>query len=158
MTHGTTAQPLSADARRLAVLGAVLGGLAVAFGAFATHRLRQVLQPGELLVFETAARYQMYHALALIGAAWVADRTGSARAAWAGRCFVAGILLFSGSLYVLALGGVRWMGMVAPVGGVALIAGWTLLALSARSRRRPTPRCSPGSTPGRRARATRIPA
>jgi uncharacterized membrane protein YgdD (TMEM256/DUF423 family) len=85
-----------------------------------------------LAAFETGARYQMYHALALFGAAWMAGRGAPTEALWAGRLFVLGILLFSGSLYAMALTNNRNLGIVTPVGGVALIAGWCLLALGAR--------------------------
>lgn len=117
--------------RFLAASGAISGGLAVVAGAFGAHALRAHLEPGLLLVFETGARYQMYHALALVAAAWVASRWPGAAAAWAGGLFVAGTLLFSGSLYALALGGQRWLGAVTPVGGVAFLAGWAALAWAA---------------------------
>ncbi|MHB8418653.1 MAG: DUF423 domain-containing protein [Myxococcales bacterium] len=110
-------------------LGAVSGFIAVAAGAFGAHALRARLPADLLAVFETGARYQMYHALALILVA-----LGQARAApsplwnWAGWSFAAGTLLFSGSLYVLALSGVRWWGAVTPVGGLLFLAGWALLA------------------------------
>ncbi|HEU4698740.1 MAG TPA: DUF423 domain-containing protein [Gemmatimonadales bacterium] len=115
-------------------LGAVSAFLAVAAGAFGAHGLRARLAPELLAVFETAARYQMYHALALLAVAWVAGRVGPASAlpAWAGWLFVAGTVLFSGSLYLLTLTGTRWLGAVTPLGGVAFLAGWLCLALSAR--------------------------
>jgi uncharacterized membrane protein YgdD (TMEM256/DUF423 family) len=117
--------------RFLAASGAVSGGLAVIAGAFGAHALRARLEPGLLLVFETGARYQMYHALALFAAAWLADRGAPVQAAWAGRLFIAGTILFSGSLYLLALTGVRAFGAITPFGGVAFIAGWAALALGA---------------------------
>ena len=85
-------------------------------------------------MFETGARYQMYHALGLIAVAWAVTRWPGAAAAWAGWLFVAGTVLFSGSLYALALTGVRWLGAITPLGGVAFLAGWTCLALAARGR------------------------
>jgi uncharacterized membrane protein YgdD (TMEM256/DUF423 family) len=112
-------------------LGAVLGGLGVAAGAFAAHGLRDRLTPDLLVVFETAARYQMYHALALVGVAWACGRWPGTMTVAAGWCFVAGIAVFSGSLYVLAFSGVRWLGAVTPLGGVAFLLGWTLLAVAA---------------------------
>jgi uncharacterized membrane protein YgdD (TMEM256/DUF423 family) len=112
-------------------LGAVLGGLGVAAGAFAAHGLRDRLTPDLLVVFETAARYQMYHALALLGVAWACGRWPGTMTVAAGWCFVAGIAVFSGSLYVLAFSGVRWLGAVTPLGGVAFLLGWTLLAVAA---------------------------
>lgn len=110
------------------VLGAIFGLLGVAAGAFGAHSLKAVLSVDELAVFETAARYQMYHASALMlaGVAEVHFRAPTfRRAAW---LFTAGILLFSGSLYALALSGVRWLGALTPLGGVAFILGWGLLA------------------------------
>jgi uncharacterized membrane protein YgdD (TMEM256/DUF423 family) len=113
-------------------LGSLLGGLGVALGAFGAHGLRSRLPAERLENFETAARYQMYHALALLGAAFAAGtRPGSALPAAAGWLFVAGILLFSGSLYLLVITGRRAWGAAAPLGGLAFIAGWICLALSA---------------------------
>lgn len=115
--------------------GAVLAGLAVAAGAFGAHALRDRLSPADLATFETAARYQMYHALALLAVAWLAER-GHPRAALAAKLFIAGIVLFSGSLYALTLAGLRWMGAVTPLGGAAFILGWVSLAIGAASDRR----------------------
>jgi uncharacterized membrane protein YgdD (TMEM256/DUF423 family) len=112
-------------------LGAVLGGLGVAAGAFAAHGLRDRLTPDLLVVFETGARYQMYHALALLAVAWACGRWPGTMTVAAGWCFVAGIAIFSGSLYVLAISGTRWLGAVTPLGGVAFLLGWMLLALAA---------------------------
>src|SRR5262245_4883348 len=91
-------------------LGALSGGLAVAAGAFGAHGLRGRLSPELMAVFETAARYQMYHALGLLAVAWSAERWPGTAAALAGWLFVAGTALFSGSLYLLALGGPGWLG------------------------------------------------
>lgn len=115
-------------------LGAWSALLAVAAGAFGAHGLRARLAPDLLAVFETGARYQMYHALALLAVAWAAARVGAASPlpTWAGWLFVAGTVLFSGSLYLLALTGTRWLGAVTPLGGLAFLAGWLCLALSAR--------------------------
>ena len=113
------------------ILGAILGGLSVAAGAFGAHALRAQLEPRMLEVFETAARYQMYHALALFAAAWLAHQTEAPAAHVAGWAFVAGIVLFSGSLYAMAFTGVRALGAVTPVGGVAFMVGWAALALAA---------------------------
>lgn len=110
--------------------GAVLAGLAVAAGAFGAHGLRGRLAPDDLATFETAARYQMYHALALLAVAVLAAR-GAPRAALAGWAFLGGIVLFSGSLYLLTLCDLRWMGAVTPLGGAAFLAGWGLLAVTA---------------------------
>lgn len=111
-------------------LGAVSGFISVAAGAFAAHALRSRLTPEYLAVFETAARYQMYHALALLAVAWATTRGSGSTAQWAGWLFVVGTVLFSGSLYALALTGTRWLGAITPLGGVAFLAGWLCLALS----------------------------
>jgi len=114
------------------ILGAVSAFLAVAAGAFGAHALRSRLTPELLGVFETAARYQMYHALALIAAAWAVVRWPGPLSEWAGWLFMSGTILFSGSLYGLALSGVRWLGAITPFGGIAFLAGWICLALAAR--------------------------
>jgi uncharacterized membrane protein YgdD (TMEM256/DUF423 family) len=118
---------------RWATVGAVLGGLAVALGAFGAHGLRDRLSPADLATFDTGARYQMYHALALLAVAWLADRAPSRAVETAGWAFLIGMLVFSGSLYLLTLGGLRWMGAVAPLGGVSFLIGWVALALASRS-------------------------
>jgi len=109
--------------------GALLAAAAVAAGAFGAHALRDRLSPGDLATFETAARYQMYHALGLVAVALLSAR-GTAGVNPAGWCFLAGIALFSGSLYLLTLAGLRWMGAITPLGGVAFIVGWFLLAVA----------------------------
>ena len=115
-------------------LGAASAAVAVAAGAFGAHALRARLTPASLAVFETAARYQMYHALALLAVAWALSRWPGQLPVWAGWLFVGGTILFSGSLYLLALTGARWWGAVTPLGGVAFLAGWVCLAISARDR------------------------
>ena len=118
--------------RTFLALAALLGLLGVAAGAFGAHALQTRLQPDRLAIFETAARYQMYHALALLGVAWASTVVRSTTlTSGAGWLFVAGTIVFSGSLYLLALGGPRWLGAVTPAGGLALLAGWTLLGLAA---------------------------
>ncbi len=117
--------------RTFLALGAISGAIAVAAGAFGAHALRARLSAEMLAVFETGARYQMYHALGLALAAWAASRFPGAAASWAGWLFVAGTVLFSGSLYALTLSGVRGLGAVTPFGGVAFIAGWIALAVAA---------------------------
>ena len=112
-------------------LGSLLGGLGVALGAFAAHALRQRLSPDMLEVFETSVRYQLVHALALLAVALASAHWSHPALKAAGWCFAAGIALFSGSLYLLALSGVRWLGAVTPLGGVAFLAGWALLAWAA---------------------------
>ena len=112
-------------------LGALSASLAVAAGAFGAHALKARLAPDLLAVFEVGVRYQMYHALGLLACAWAASRFPGALVPAAGWLFVAGTLVFSGSLYVLSLTGVRWLGAVTPLGGVAFIAGWLCLAAAA---------------------------
>jgi len=120
--------------RRFLQLGALSGFIGVAAGAFGAHALRSRLDADLLAVFETGARYQMYHALALIAAAWASTRWPGTLATAAGWCFATGTLLFSGSLYALALTGVRGLGAVTPLGGAAFLAGWLCLALAASRR------------------------
>jgi uncharacterized membrane protein YgdD (TMEM256/DUF423 family) len=114
-------------------LGALLAGLAVGLGAFGAHGLRARLPADVLAVFETGVRYQMYHALALIGIALAWTRWSTSHLTAAGFLFLAGIVLFSGSLYLLALTGTRWWGAVTPLGGVAFLAGWIALVLAVRN-------------------------
>lgn len=126
-------------ANPFAFIGALSGAIAVAAGAFGAHALRARLEPRMLEVFETAARYQMYHALALFAVAWMITRVDASPSALrlatiSGWCFIVGTLLFSGSLYAMALSGIRALGAITPLGGVAFIAGWIALALAARTR------------------------
>jgi uncharacterized membrane protein YgdD (TMEM256/DUF423 family) len=120
--------------RLFATLGAVSAFLAVGAGAFGAHALRARLSPDLLAVFETGARYQMYHALGLLAVAWMVTRWPGPWPARAGWLFLAGTVLFSGSLYALALSGLRWLGAVTPLGGLAFLAGWLCLALAASRR------------------------
>ncbi|MBI1797806.1 MAG: DUF423 domain-containing protein [Candidatus Eisenbacteria bacterium] len=132
------------DARRVrsvaawAAAGAISAMVGVMLGAFGAHALRASLEPRLVQSFETAARYQMIHALALIAVAWLADRVAhDARGAVnvAGWCFAAGTVLFSGSLYAMVLTGLRPLGAITPLGGLAFIAGWAAFAWAAwRSR------------------------
>lgn len=115
------------------VLGALSGAIGVAASALGAHALKARLTPDLLLAFDTGTRQQLVHALALLAVAWALARWPSAAVAAAGWCFVVGTLLFSGSLYALALTGVRGFGLITPFGGVALIAGWLLLAWGAWS-------------------------
>ena len=117
--------------RTFLALGAISAAISVAAGAFGAHALKARLSPDLLAVFETGARYEMYHAIGLALAAWAAARFPGAAAAWAGWLFVAGTVLFSGSLYALALSGVRGLGAITPIGGVAFLAGWAALAYAA---------------------------
>jgi uncharacterized membrane protein YgdD (TMEM256/DUF423 family) len=117
--------------RLFAVLGALFGFLAVGAGAFGAHALKNRLTPDLLGVFEVAVRYQMYHALALFACAWAVGKWPGALTSASGWLFVAGTLVFSGSLYALSLSGVRWLGAVAPIGGLALLGGWLCLLVAA---------------------------
>ena len=117
--------------RLFATLGAVSGFVAVAAGAFGAHALKARLSAEMLAAFDVGARYQMFHALALLAVAWAVGRWPGPAASAAGWFFVAGTVLFSGSLYLLALSGIRWLGAITPFGGVALLAGWACLAWAA---------------------------
>ncbi len=114
--------------RRIFAMGSILTGLGVVFGAFGAHALKASLSPQLLITFETGVRYQMYHGLGLLALAWAVGRWPERRLAPAAWLLLAGTVVFSGSLYMLALTGARWFGAVTPFGGVALIAGWSLVA------------------------------
>jgi uncharacterized membrane protein YgdD (TMEM256/DUF423 family) len=113
-------------------LGAASALISVGAGAFGAHALRPRLTPELLEAFETGARYQMYHAWGLLAAARAGSRWPGPWPVRAGWLFVVGTILFSGSLYAMALWGLTWLGAVTPFGGVALLAGWVCLVLSAR--------------------------
>lgn len=119
-----------ADRSPLIALGALNAAVAVAAGAFGAHGLRERLAPRALEIFETAARYHMYHALAMLFAGILVGR-GLGGAGAAGWLFQAGIAVFSGSLYALALTDVKVLGAITPLGGLALLGGWLILAWSA---------------------------
>lgn len=111
--------------------GAALCGLGVVLGAFGAHGLRARVTPDMLAVFETGVRYHLIHALGLLAVAWAASRWPAAWVSAAGWLFVAGIVIFSGSLYLLVMTGTRWLGAITPIGGLCLIAGWAVLAVGA---------------------------
>ena len=113
------------------VLGALSACIGVALGAFAAHGLKTRLGADLLATFELGVRYQMFHALGLLAVAWAQARWPGAFIVASGWLFVAGTLLFSGSLYLLALWGARWLGPVTPLGGLAFLAGWLCLARGA---------------------------
>ena len=117
--------------RRFFALGAMLAMIGVAAGAFGAHALKSRLAPDMLAVFEVGVRYQLVHALALLAVAWAITRWPGRTALYAGVLFIAGIVLFSGSLYLLALTGERSLGAITPFGGVAFLAGWACLAWAA---------------------------
>ena len=117
--------------RLFVAIGSTSACAAVALGAFGAHALRSRLTPDMLAVFEVGVRYQMYHALALLAVAWAHARWPASGAALAGWLFVAGTVLFSGSLYLLSVTGLRWLGAVTPLGGLAFLLGWLALIRSA---------------------------
>ena len=111
--------------------GAVMCGLGVLLGAFGAHGLRDRVTPEMLAVFETGIRYHLVHGLALLAVAWATTRWPNTWITASGWLFVAGIVIFSGSLYLLSITGVRWLGAITPIGGLCFVAGWLILALSA---------------------------
>ena len=117
--------------RTFMLMAAAAGFLAVALGAFGAHGLKSRVEPELLAVWQTAVQYQLAHALALLCVALLLRQAGEAALVWAGWSFLAGIVLFSGSLYLLVLTGVRPLGVVTPFGGLAFLAGWLALAVAA---------------------------
>ncbi|HWZ49573.1 MAG TPA: DUF423 domain-containing protein [Herbaspirillum sp.] len=117
--------------RQLILAGAINMFIAVAAGAFGAHGLKQILSAEMLAIWQTAVTYQMAHALGLLAVALLLPRLQSGLAAWAGRSMLTGIVIFSGSLYVLALTGIRMLGAITPLGGVAFLLAWGLLATAA---------------------------
>ena len=113
------------------VAGSISALLAVALGAFAAHALKARLGPDMLNTFEVGVRYHMYHSLALLAVAWAATRWPASSPYVAGWFFLCGILIFSGSLYLLSITGLRWLGAITPIGGVAFLLGWLFLAWAA---------------------------
>ncbi len=118
-------------ARHSIIVGAVLGALAVALGAFGAHALRGALDNHALAIWHTAVDYQFWHALALLGVGALARDRPTSALRWAARAFVIGSVLFCGSLYALAMGAPGFIGAITPLGGIALIAGWIALATHA---------------------------
>jgi uncharacterized membrane protein YgdD (TMEM256/DUF423 family) len=117
--------------RTFLLVGGLAGFVGVALGAFGAHGLRTRLSADMLAVFETGVRYQMYHALAILVVALAAARLDGWLIRAAGWLFTTGIVLFSGSLYALALSGVTWLGAVTPLGGLAFLAAWGCLVVAA---------------------------
>jgi uncharacterized membrane protein YgdD (TMEM256/DUF423 family) len=114
------------------IYGAAFMFLGVGAGAFGAHGLSAYLSKHNLAgTFDTAVRYHIYHALALFIAAWAVEKWGGGLPTWAGYLFIAGILLFSGSLYLLVFTRLRWLGAITPLGGAAFLAGWALILLAA---------------------------
>jgi len=117
--------------RTLFLAGTCFGFLSVLLGSFGAHGLKGHLLPEMLVIFETGVRYQMYHALALLAAAWAVTAFNAKLIFRAGTCFTAGIIIFSGSLYLLALSGIKTFGAITPVGGALFMAGWVFMILGA---------------------------
>ena len=126
-------------ARRLLATGAILAGLGVAAGAFGAHGLRDHLSPASLETFRTGASYQLLHGIAIVAIAGAMSHFDKRRLATAGWLLVLWVVLFSGSLYALSLSGIRGFGLVTPLGGVSLIAGWCTLAIAAKRSGRSPP-------------------
>lgn len=113
------------------ISGALLGALAVALGAFGAHSLKSMIGEEELRVFHTGVEYQFYHVFALLATGMLAGKIPPASFRWAGNFFIAGILLFSGSLYALSLSpSLNFLGIITPFGGLCFMAGWIFLAVS----------------------------
>ena len=112
--------------QRFLILGSVFAAFGVATGAFGAHALKGILDPPMMQVFDTATRYQMYHAFGLCIVSLAIDRYPERRLEQTGWLFTIGIFLFSGSLYAVSLTGIRWLGAVTPIGGLAFLAGWML--------------------------------
>ncbi len=115
---------------------ALLGALSVAMGAFAAHTLKELVSEYAMSIFETAVRYQFYHVFALLAVGILYQQFGGKMLKWAGRLFILGIILFSGSLYALAvvkgavLPGYKWLGPITPLGGLCFIGGWICLFIA----------------------------
>ncbi len=119
-------------ARIFLAIASALGGTSVVLGAFASHALKEKLSESALAIWETGTKYQMYHALALIFTALLLERVPNSRPLIvAGSAFIAGTVVFSGSLYLLSLSGIKWFGAITPLGGMGLIVGWFSLAVAA---------------------------
>ena len=114
------------------VTGSLFGFFGVLLGAFGTHALKHSMDTSLLMTFETGVRYQMYHAFALLAATWAYGKWPGSLLLASGWLFIVGTILFSGSLYLLSLSGIGWLGAITPVGGLALIAGWLCMAWAVR--------------------------
>jgi len=118
--------------RTFFIIASLLGSLSVALGAFGAHALRGRIEESLLANYQTGVSYMFYHTLALFAVAWAVSKwPASSLPVWAGWLFVLGVVVFSGSLFVMAFTGLRWLGAITPIGGVAFIAGWLLLAFVA---------------------------
>ena len=123
--------------RPFLIAAAVFGALAVATGAFGAHALKTMVSDTALVTFETGVRYQFYHVIALLAAGILYGSFPVKKMIWAGRLFIAGIILFSGSLYLLTIlpEGYKWVGAITPLGGICFIIGWVLIALSVNNQK-----------------------
>ncbi len=119
------------NARQLIIAGSLNMVMGVGAGAFGAHGLKAVLSPAQLAIWQTAVSYQQLHALGLILLGALASRLGPSAMARTGNCMLAGIIIFSASLYALALSGIKLLGAITPLGGVALLAAWLMLARAA---------------------------
>lgn len=115
--------------RNILLAGAVFMALAVSLGAFGVHALKKILSPEMLTIYHTSVEYQFYHALGLLIIGVIGFQIKSKLIGWAGILLTAGIILFSGSLYVLALSGIKGLGAITPIGGISFVAGWIVLAI-----------------------------
>ena len=115
--------------RNILLLGAVFMALAVLFGAFGAHALKKILSPEMLTIYHTGVEYQFYHALGLLAVGTIGLQYPSKWIRLSGIFLVAGIILFSGSLYVLSLSGIKVLGAITPIGGISFVIGWILLAV-----------------------------
>lgn len=113
-------------------IAAILGGLSVILGAFGSHILEDILNTKDYDIFRTGVRYQMWHTLAILLVSTLKDSMDSKQYGRIQFLFLLGIIFFSGSLYILVISGLRWFGAITPIGGVSFVAGWILLAISAR--------------------------
>jgi uncharacterized membrane protein YgdD (TMEM256/DUF423 family) len=110
------------------IIASISACTAVALGAFAAHLLKDKLSPDLFAIFEVGVRYHMYHALALFAVAWCVTQFPSSSVSVSGWLFIAGTVVFSGSLYILSMTGMRWLGAITPLGGISFLAGWIWLA------------------------------
>lgn len=121
--------------KRILIIAAISGALAVMLGAFGAHGLKKVVTPEMLEVFKTGVQYQFYHTFALLVVGILMQFGKSKALKWSGYLFITGIILFSGSLYLLTITGLKPLGIITPFGGVAFIAGWIMLALHFRAKK-----------------------
>jgi len=123
--------------KKFSFYGAIFMALAVGFGAFGAHGLKNIVTKDMLVIFHTGVEYQFYHALGLFCVAFVANFNDSKRVIFAGYSMIFGIVVFSGSLYIMTLTGIKILGAITPIGGVAFIAAWVLLAVSIKNIKTP---------------------